>query len=306
MKRKTIIGIGIIILSLLMLQIGSLLLPPAKALEVTMEPEKNIAENVFVDSIRQFLIHFETKTTYDLFVDSYKPELAFPNLKMVSFDDWESKKNSFYNIQGVDRVFDITDMKYHLADNAVDESNSIYTIDSTESKNILNLQPVWDLGYKGQDVVIFNIDTGQNVLHVDFTGRINLTHSQSFANTTYGYSSNDNTIDDNHGHGTSTAGCALGGGSANPAYIGMAPEATLLVGKVSNEDTINTLAIIGALEYALALGDIDVINMSLGSEDRWGMDLDELLVQELTENGVVVTCAAGNAGFSGRVRFVFS
>jgi len=299
MKRKLITGFGIIILSILMIQVGSVLLPQAKALEVSVLSEENIAEEVFVDSIRQFLLHFESRTEYESYVDTYSPELTFPNLKIVVFDDWKSKKDSFYSVEGVDRVFDITDIRYHLAEDSGDRLDPIYTIDTTQTKDILNLQPLWDLGYKGQDIVVYDIDTGITLLHEDFAGRINLTHSQSFANMTYGYAFNDNSLDDIQGHGTSTAGVAVGDGSANSAYIGMAPEASLLVGKVSNEDTILLTALVGALEYALALENIDVINYSIGSIDRWGMDLDEFLIRELTLNGVVVSCSAGNEGQDG-------
>ncbi len=299
MKRKIITSIGIIILSILMIQVGSLLLPQANTLEISVFPEEIIAEEPVVDSIRQFLLHFETRVAYESYVETYSPELTFPNLKIVVFDDWKSKKDSFYSIDGVDRVFDITDVRYHLADNSLNLESPFYTVETVQTKDILNIQPLWDLGYKGDGIVIYDIDTGINLLHGDFAGRINLTHSQSFVNMTYGYTFNDNAIDGVHYHGTATAGVALGDGSGNPDNIGMAPEASLLVAKVSNEDSILVTALIGALEYGLALGNIDIVNYSIGGTDRWGMDLDEFLIRELAVNGVVVAASAGNEGQDG-------
>jgi subtilisin family serine protease len=81
---------------------------------------------------------------------------------------------------------------------------------------------------------------------------------------------------DKHGHGTFTAGIAAGNGLAGPQpgkYAGMAPEADLVIVKVSRNNTesveISDSDIINAMKFiqqtAAEMGEPFVINMSLGS-----------------------------------------
>ncbi|MCG3215888.1 MAG: S8 family serine peptidase [Candidatus Heimdallarchaeota archaeon] len=302
MKRKILHGIGIILLTILMIQLGSILSPPARAVVVTTQQEQRLSEANFIDTINRFVMHFESRSDYNEYIETHSTELKFPNLKMVIIDDWKSRETDIRRMSGVDKVYDITNKRYYFQDIPKDglvPINLDDVVHTIQTKDMLNVQPLWDLGYFGADTVIYDIDTGINTAHVDFTGRINLTHSLSFVNTTYGYGSTDMTLDDNYFHGTATAGIAAGDGTGDPNNIGMAPSAQIIVGKVSNVNEIRIEALIAALEYGLYLGNVDVINYSIGGTDFWGMDLDELLVRELTLNGVIVSCSAGNEGEDG-------
>jgi beta-lactam-binding protein with PASTA domain/subtilisin family serine protease len=115
------------------------------------------------------------------------------------------------------------------------------------------------------------------------------------------------------GHGTHVAGIAAGNGSAtnvpskNPAYryIGMAPEAHLIIVKVDHSSTDNIATAVGYIEQKAAQINATlplVINISqgtvLGPHD--GSALLDVAMDQLTGPGQVIVAAAGNEGDTSR------
>jgi len=310
MKRKAIIVTTIFLLSLFMFQMSSMMIMTSVAqndrtveIEIITQPS-SLTEQPFVDSIRTFVLHFDKKAMFNNFVDSYNPveELTFSNLKMVALEDYLSKKDEYRKIDGVDAVLDITDSKFYFYDQPelteyimLDDSGVKKTI---QTRDLLNIDALWSLGYTGSNTVVYDIDSGIFEDHVDFEDRI-LNTSQSFLLTIYGAPLNDYSINDLNSHGTHTAGIAAGAGIANGDYIGMAPDADILVAKIGGAGpTVYALAGIAAMDYGLTIG-VDVVNLSWGGGDSEGMDLTEIAVEEMIAQGVVVAAAAGNAGDSG-------
>ena len=117
----------------------------------------------------------------------------------------------------------------------------------------------WERGLTGKGVKIAVLDSGIDPNHADFTGRIGA--QQNFTDTA-------DTVD-HHGHGTHVASIAAGTGAASGGkYKGVAPDATLLVGKVLDDTGSGSFSgIIAGMEWAAAQG-ADVVNMSLGSRSR--------------------------------------
>ena len=110
---------------------------------------------------------------------------------------------------------------------------------------------------------------------------------------------------DTFGHGTHVASTAAGNGQAfNNKYIGMAPEADIIVVKGGNGSFSETYEIDGltyAQNKASALGKPIVVNMSLGGQlgSHDGTNADEVAVDDFVTNhgpGRVVCIAAGNDG----------
>lgn len=197
--------------------------------------------------------------------------------------------------------------------------------------------PVWSLvskvppiewaGHTGRGVLIGIIDTGLDTTHKDFlrpdgATRVLAAWDQSSAvgrpplGFSYGAECRAAQIDarqcplvDRVGHGTHVAGIAAGNGSATgrdrPAYqyIGMAPEADLLVVKLG-EQTSNR--VIDALAYlkatAKAMGQPIVVNISLGTSigSHDGTSDFEGAIDAFTGPGdspaAVVVVAGGNHG----------
>jgi subtilisin family serine protease len=200
-----------------------------------------------------------------------------------------------------------------------------------------NAPQVWSLasrvppiewsGHTGRGVLIGIIDTGLDTTHKDFlrpdgATRVLAAWDQSSAvgrpplGFSYGAECRAAQIDarqcplvDRVGHGTHVAGIAAGNGSATGAdrpayqYIGMAPEADLVVVKLG-EQTSNR--VIDALAYlkatARAIGRPIVVNISLGTSSgaHDGTSDFERAIDAFTGPGdspaAVVVVAGGNHG----------
>jgi subtilisin len=133
---------------------------------------------------------------------------------------------------------------------------------------------------KGEGITIAVLDTGMNSHDVLPEPK----EARSFIN-------GENWRDGN-GHGTHCAGTILG-----REGIGLAPAASLIVGKVlSNGGSGSSEAIAQGIKWAVDSG-ADVISMSLGSGSPYAPM--QAALQYAWSKGVVICSAAGNAGFNG-------
>ena len=301
MKRKEIFSI--LLISFFIVQISSIMATEAQNKGINIELEGEIQApdvDIFIDSIRKFVLHFQSKNYYNNFVEEYTAKLEFPYLKMVVLEDWASKRKDLWKIEGVDGVFDITDSKVHHIVPPVNSDYTAITKDGLKKtvtgKNLLNLNPLWTSGYKGENTRIMVIDTGININHVDLKGRIDLVDSKSFVNIAYGHDVNDPSIEDVEGHGTHCAGIAAGNGTGNPDYIGMAPEAEIVVGRISQHGSSPAECSLAAFNYAIGLGNIDVVSYSFGGGDSEGMSANELAIEEMVRNNIIFVTSGGNEG----------
>ncbi|GAA3615382.1 S8 family serine peptidase [Nonomuraea rosea] len=144
----------------------------------------------------------------------------------------------------------------------------------------------WAAGLKGAGVKVAVLDTGIDATHPDLAGRI--AASQNF--------SSESSAQDGHGHGTHVASIIAGNGEK---YRGVAPEASLLVGKVLNNYGSGLESdVIEGMQWAAAQR-ARVISMSLGGCCP-GPDnpLDQALNKITAESGALFVVAAGNDGKS--------
>jgi len=148
---------------------------------------------------------------------------------------------------------------------------------------LLEVPAVWQAGVDGTGIRIAIVDTGLDVNHPDFAGRIG---------GTIDYSGEG--FRDNNGHGTHVAGIAAGAGSR---YRGVAPGATLYAAKVLRGDGSGMFSdVMAGVEWAVEQG-VHVINLSLGSSGPSdGNDALSHTCDAAVSRGIVVCAAAGNAG----------
>jgi subtilisin family serine protease len=148
-------------------------------------------------------------------------------------------------------------------------------------EQLLRLPEVWRRT-RGEGVRVAILDTGVDPDHPDLGGAIQETRDFTGEG-----------IEDLNGHGTHCAGI-IAARRNEIGFIGAAPMATLLIGKVLRNGGSGTLqAVADGVRWATTQR-ADIISMSLG-----GMSDSPALFQAIHDalaRGVIVVCAAGNAG----------
>ncbi|MBT2227670.1 S8 family serine peptidase [Nonomuraea sp. NEAU-A123] len=145
---------------------------------------------------------------------------------------------------------------------------------------------VWAAGLKGEGVKVAVLDTGIDTTHPDVADRITAT-----ANFT-----EEADVQDGHGHGTHVASTIVGTGAASDGkYTGVAPKASLLVGKVLNKaGSGDSSSIIAGMEWAVAQ-QARVISISAGACCFAGPDpLSEAVDNLSAQSTSLFVIAAGN------------
>ncbi|MFD8689707.1 S8 family serine peptidase [Streptomyces sp. NPDC059651] len=147
----------------------------------------------------------------------------------------------------------------------------------------------WAAGYDGKGTKVAVLDTGVDAGHPDLVDRV--AASENFTDS--------KDTDDRVGHGTHTASTVGGSGAASDGRKkGVAPGASLLVGKVLNDQGYGLDSwIIAGMQWAVDQK-ADVVSMSLGNPTIG--DCDDPMAQataELSKNThTLFVIAAGNAG----------
>ncbi|MET9658243.1 S8 family serine peptidase [Streptomyces sp. NPDC006510] len=147
----------------------------------------------------------------------------------------------------------------------------------------------WAEGYDGKGTKVAVLDTGVDAEHPDLVSRVAAAKNFTDSNTT----------NDRQGHGTHTASTVGGSGAASDGRKkGVAPETSLLIGKVLNDRGYGESSwIIAGMQWAVDQ-QADVVSMSLGSP-AIGDCADPLAqaAQQLSQNThTMFVVAAGNAG----------
>ncbi|MER6849518.1 S8 family serine peptidase [Streptomyces flaveolus] len=159
-----------------------------------------------------------------------------------------------------------------------------------ESNAQIGTPEAWQAGLTGKGVTVAVLDSGVDAGHPDLAGRI--AQSRSFIA--------GEEVADRHGHGTHVTSTVGGSGAASDGKEkGVAPGATLAVGKVLNDQGSGSESeIIAGMEWAARDVDADIVSMSLGStEASDGTDPMAQAVNTLSrETGALFVIAAGNTG----------
>lgn len=163
---------------------------------------------------------------------------------------------------------------------------------------------IWAQNYQGKGIVVAILDTGCQIDHPDLKNRI-----IGGKNFTPDYSGDPNNFFDNNGHGTHVAG-TIAADASGGGILGVAPAASLLIGKVLDSDGSGSYAsIIKGIEWAIkwrgANGEkVRIISMSLGGSE--GTDALHAAIKKAVDKNIVVVCAAGNEGDENEDTFEFS
>jgi serine protease len=136
----------------------------------------------------------------------------------------------------------------------------------------------------GADVVIGSIDTGVDLTHPEFTGR--LIAGKDWVN-------NDNDPSDEEGHGTHTTGTMAGSTVGVAGVSGAAPHVKVYVQRVCGRRGCPTAAIVSAIRAAADFG-VVAMNLSLGGSSESQAEKDAI-AYAVGKNALVIA-SAGNDG----------
>lgn len=140
--------------------------------------------------------------------------------------------------------------------------------------------------FSGQGIKVAVLDTGIDLQHPDFQGRLIVTKSFIVGQT----------VQDGNRHGTHCIGTSCGPKqpSSGVRRYGIAHRATIYAGKVlSNQGSGATGGIVAGMEWAVANG-CRVISMSLGANIDQKIQQYEVPIQRALNAGSLVIAAAGN------------
>jgi subtilisin family serine protease len=208
---------------------------------------------------------------------------ALPELNMTALDQDKDRTRDFYGTltggtptaraAGVRKVW--LNKRVHA------------TLD--ESVPQVGAPAAWERGLTGAGVRVAVLDTGIDTDHPDLAGKVAV--SQDFTGA--------GVVEDGNGHGTHVASIITGSGAASDGrYRGVAPEATLAVGKVLDDFGDGTDdGVLAGMRWAAADSGAKVVNMSLGGDPTDGQDPVSAAVNTLSRRyGTLFVIAAGNAG----------
>jgi len=197
--------------------------------------------------------------------------------------------NKLYTLPGVVAIYPVRTESLPPLQNAspnVDSSLSMTGADIAQN----------DLGLTGRGVKVGIIDTGIDLQHPAFAGRI--ITGYDFVGNAYDASDPAHDVpvpgpnpDDCNGHGTHVAGIV---GGKDSQITGVAPGVKFGAYKVFGcEGSTSDEVVMAALERAETDG-MDIVNMSLGSPYGWSA-IGKAITQ-MIKRGVVVVASAGNDG----------
>jgi serine protease AprX len=176
---------------------------------------------------------------------------------------------------------------------------------NTNYPKTIRADRLWERGFTGSGVGVAVIDSGVAGDIVDFRGADG--RSRVVANVVT--SPGAKKAGDGLGHGTHVAGI-IAGNSLNRSpydplygdYVGVAPDANLVVVKASDEQGNSTvLDVINGIQFVVDHKDdfnIRVLNLSLASDAAQSYKYDPLdaAVEYAWQKGIVVVAASGNRG----------
>ena len=203
-------------------------------------------------------------------------------------------------IQDLAQRPDIKTIAYSHKQNLVPETErgkvAEATRETTQNVLMVNADKVWELGYRGEGVLVSVVDSGVNYNHLDVADHL-WDGGEEFPLHGIDIVNGDLDPMDDLDHGTHCAGTVLGDGTAG-SLTGVAPEATLMcVKSIDSTGFGGAVNISRGMEWSVEHG-CDLISMSLGMSlaEMPDKELLRRTCESVLDAGIVAAVCAGNEG----------
>lgn len=193
--------------------------------------------------------------------------------KLASFTD-EKKRDG--------KIFTSMSFEHYspLVNNTISWERKLL-MQNSQVTSLFGAETLWAKGYTGKKVKMAIFDTGIRADHPHFR---NIKERTNWTN--------EDTLNDNLGHGTFVAGVIAG---EDAECLGFAPDTEIYAYRVFTDAQVSyTSWFLDAFNYAIAT-DMDVLNLSIGGPDYMDLPFVEK-VWELTANNIIMVSAIGNDG----------
>ncbi|KAI3854547.1 hypothetical protein MKW92_042079 [Papaver armeniacum] len=196
--------------------------------------------------------------------------------KRGSFDNGKKRPGKIFTSMS------FSDGEYHspLSNSSISWQRKLM-MERSQVTSLFGAETLWDKGYTGGKVKMAIFDTGIRANHPHFR---NIKERTNWTN--------EDTLNDNLGHGTFVAGVIAG---EDEECLGFAPDTEIYAFRVFTDAQVSyTSWFLDAFNYAIATK-MDVLNLSIGGPDYLDLPFVEK-VWELTANNVIMVSAIGNDG----------
>ncbi|GEM50186.1 S8 family serine peptidase [Deinococcus cellulosilyticus] len=313
MKKQPYPSLVLLTLTALLASCGSSVQPTVSPLPVAHAPQGTLNKDLVNQSPGRWFVEFENQAgVQKLSAQSFtrlaaeqgisvKQNYAYSRLfNGVSITTTDQSIGDIASLPGVKAVYPV---KLYKLESLKPQPPISPEIDTATSQTGVDVART-ELGLTGKGIKVGIIDSGIDVDHPDFKGRI--VAQKDFVGDTYNpdpdgeeapynpVTKPDPIADDCGGHGTHVAGIV----GAKGKVTGVAPDVTFGAYKVFGcEGSTGDDVMLAALEQAQA-DDMDIINMSIGSFGSWFEDTDPYskALNKAIQDGLIVVVSAGNNG----------
>ncbi|KAK4397020.1 Subtilisin-like protease SBT6.1 [Sesamum angolense] len=170
---------------------------------------------------------------------------------------------------------------FHFPRELIRLHSSAPLLQKSQVTSLFGADALWSKGYTGAKVKMAIFDTGIRANHPHFR---NIKERTNWTN--------EDTLNDNLGHGTFVAGVIAG---QDAECLGFAPDTEIYAFRVFTDAQVSyTSWFLDAFNYAIATK-MDVLNLSIGGPDYLDLPFVEK-VWEITANNIIMVSAIGNDG----------
>ena len=232
-------------------------------------------------------------TSFSVYADNDGYIVKIPQLRGISLmsampDDAEYYGNGIYVVETYEEAQALSPYAEYIEPNHTVYLHNSYDYSTLALNNYIlnqiNMQPMWDFGCHGNDVLVGVIDSGCNSHNLLNSA---LVEGRNFLATT---EEGKTDVTDNVGHGTFVSGLiAARYGGAN--VIGMAHHAKIMPLKIFDGGNSTDAAVSNAIYYAADNG-CKIVNMSFGTPDY--SRTMKIAIDYACGKGVIFVASVGN------------